>query len=155
MACATNGFMLNCITAIIAASLDQIGHDCSLPASLTLWLDPGMQMNYNNKDNLVGALIIAGYDSHNGGQVFGCPIGGTLSNEKWAIDGSGSTYIWGYCDEAFRCEKGKKSRATALSQASTICNAICAGHDVGLGRNCVAGCGVPRAQPYCSVGPCF
>lgn len=87
---------------------------------MTLWLDHGTQMNYNNKDNLVGALIIAGYDSHNGGQVFGCPIGGTLSNEKWAIDGSGSTYIWGYCDEAFRCEKGKKPRATAFSQASTM-----------------------------------
>lgn len=60
------------------------------------------QMNYNNKDHLVGALIIAGYDSHKGGQVYGCPIGGTLSCEKWAIDGSGSTYIWGYCDEAYR-----------------------------------------------------
>ncbi len=63
-----------------------------------------MQMNYSNKDSLVGALIIAGYDEHDGqGHVYGCPIGGTLSKESWAIDGSGSTYIWGFCDAAYRC----------------------------------------------------
>lgn len=50
----------------------------------------------------MGALIIAGYDKHGSGQVYGCPIGGTLSKEEWAIDGSGSTYIWGYCDAEFR-----------------------------------------------------
>jgi hypothetical protein len=31
-----------------------------------------LQMNYNNKNNLVGAMIVAGYDKHNGGQVSGC-----------------------------------------------------------------------------------
>ncbi len=52
----------------------------------------------------MGALIIGGYDDVKGeGMVFGCPIGGTLSRESWAIDGSGSTYIWGYCDSAYRC----------------------------------------------------
>ncbi len=58
-------------------------------------------MNYQNK-HLVGAMIVAGYDEHEGGQVYGCPIGGTLVREAWAIDGSGSTYIWGYCDSAYR-----------------------------------------------------
>lgn len=28
-----------------------------------------MQMNYNNKANLVGAMLVAGYDKLNGGQV--------------------------------------------------------------------------------------
>lgn len=59
-------------------------------------------MNYQNKDALVGAMIIAGFDKHEGGQVFGCPISGTLSKEQWTIDGSGSTYIWGYCGDSFR-----------------------------------------------------
>ena len=59
-------------------------------------------MNYQNKDHLVGAIIVAGWDKHGGGQAFGCPISGTLVKEKWAIDGSGSTYIWAYCDSAFR-----------------------------------------------------
>ncbi len=30
-----------------------------------------LQMNYNNKNMLVGALLVAGYDKHNGGQVRG------------------------------------------------------------------------------------
>ncbi len=62
-----------------------------------------MQMNYANKDNLIGALIVAGFDHiDQEGQVYGIPIGGTMSREKWAIDGSGSTYIWGFCDAAYR-----------------------------------------------------
>lgn len=60
------------------------------------------KINYENKDNLVGAMVVAGYDNEKGGQVFGAPIGGTLSQEKWAVDGSGSTYIWGLLDEDFR-----------------------------------------------------
>lgn len=35
-------------------------------------------MNYEYKANLVGAMIIAGWDEEEGGQVWGCPIGGTL-----------------------------------------------------------------------------
>jgi 20S proteasome subunit beta 1 len=63
------------------------------------------RVNYNNKDNLVGAMIVAGWDPKHGGQVYGCPIGGTLASgeEKgWAVDGSGSTYIWGYLDAQWR-----------------------------------------------------
>lgn len=59
-------------------------------------------MNYQYK-HLVGAMIVAGWDAVDGPQVYGCPIGGTLSKEAWTTDGSGSTYIWGYLDEEFRC----------------------------------------------------
>jgi hypothetical protein len=40
-----------------------------LPPLLLLLLLLPLQMNYNNKNNLVGAMIVAGYDKHNGGQV--------------------------------------------------------------------------------------
>lgn len=65
------------------------------------------RVNYNNKAGLVGAMIVAGWDDKKGGQVFGCPIGGTLApapaaSEGWATDGSGSTYIWGYLDAAWK-----------------------------------------------------
>ena len=36
-------------------------------------------------------------------QVYGCPISGTLIKEPWAIDGSGSTFIWGFLDAEYRC----------------------------------------------------
>lgn len=60
-----------------------------------------MQMNYHNK-HLVGACIVAGWDQWSGGQVFGVPIGGTMSQEPWTTDGSGSSYIWGYLDAAYK-----------------------------------------------------
>jgi hypothetical protein len=72
---------------------------------------PPMQINYNNK-HLVGAMIVAGYDSVNKGQAFGCPIGGTLVSEQWVIDGSGSTYIWGFCDSAYRWGAGTDAART-------------------------------------------
>lgn len=58
-------------------------------------------MNYQNK-HLVGAMIVAGWDAQEQGQVYGCPIGGTIVREKWTIDGSGSTFIWGYLDAMYR-----------------------------------------------------
>jgi hypothetical protein len=35
-------------------------------------------------------------------QVYGCPIGGSLVQEQWAVDGSGSTYIWAALDDGFK-----------------------------------------------------
>ena len=43
-------------------------------------------------------IIIAGYDERNGGQVYSLPLGGSLHKQSYAIGGSGSTYIYGYCD---------------------------------------------------------
>ena len=53
---------------------------------------------------LLGAMIVGGWDPERGGQIYGVPIGGTLVEQAWTTDGSGSTYIWGYLDSAYRCE---------------------------------------------------
>ncbi|KAK4229188.1 nucleophile aminohydrolase [Podospora fimiseda] len=53
---------------------------------------------YKNKDRLSAGLIIAGWDERHGGQVYSIPLGGSLHKQSYAIGGSGSTYIYGYCD---------------------------------------------------------
>ncbi|KAG6097938.1 Proteasome subunit beta type-1 [Claviceps sp. LM220 group G6] len=53
---------------------------------------------YSNKDKLSAGLIIAGWDERFGGQVYSIPLGGSLHKQSYAIGGSGSTYIYGYCD---------------------------------------------------------
>jgi 20S proteasome subunit beta 1 len=58
-------------------------------------------MNYQYK-HLEGAMIVAGWDEQEGGQVYGCPIGGTISREPWTTDGSGSTFLWGLLDSEFK-----------------------------------------------------
>ncbi len=65
------------------------------------------QINYNNKSmhgghGLSAAMICAGWDARRGGQVYSLPIGGTLVPVTWAVDGSGSTFIWGFCDAEYR-----------------------------------------------------
>lgn len=62
---------------------------------------------YNNKDNLTAGIICAGYDKHNKGSVFSIPIGGSIHEQEYAIAGSGSTFIYGWCDENFRPNMAK------------------------------------------------
>jgi len=54
---------------------------------------------YDNKDMLTAGLIVAGYHPAEGGRVYSVPIGGSYHRQDYAIGGSGSTYIYGFCDE--------------------------------------------------------
>lgn len=47
-------------------------------------------------------MIIAGYDERHGGNVYSIPLGGSLHKQSYAIGGSGSTYIYGYCDSYWK-----------------------------------------------------
>ena len=57
---------------------------------------------YTNKDRLLAGIIVGGWDAHSGGQVYALPLGGTLVRAPYALGGSGSTYIYGYVDSAFK-----------------------------------------------------
>ena len=58
---------------------------------LTIWFPP----------NSAG-MIIAGHDPRHGGSVYSIPLGGSLHRQSYAIGGSGSTYIYGYCDSYWK-----------------------------------------------------
>ncbi|CAJ0868393.1 4929_t:CDS:10 [Entrophospora sp. SA101] len=60
------------------------------------------QICYQNKDNISAGIIVAGWDKYKGGSVYIIPLGGALLKQPYAIGGSGSTYIYGYCDSAYR-----------------------------------------------------
>jgi len=59
------------------------------------------QICYNNKQLLAG-MIVGGWDESNGGQVYSISLGGSLVRQPYAIGGSGSTYIYAYCDASFK-----------------------------------------------------
>merc|ERR1719174_2601662 len=44
---------------------------------------------YQNKDNLMAGLIVAGWDEKNGGQVFSIPLGGSIIRVPCTVGGSG------------------------------------------------------------------
>lgn len=60
------------------------------------------ELIYQNKDRLSAGIIVAGWDKQHGGRVYNVPLGGGVFQQPWAIGGSGSTYIYGYCDSTWR-----------------------------------------------------
>lgn len=64
-----------------------------------LFLDIKLTIGYSRYR---AGLIIAGWDERHGGQVYSIPLGGSLHKGSYAIGGSGSTYIYGYCDAHWR-----------------------------------------------------
>jgi len=57
---------------------------------------------YENKDALSAGIIVAGWDREAGPSVYNIPLGGGLFRQPWAIGGSGSTYVYGYCDATYK-----------------------------------------------------
>ncbi|KAJ7781398.1 nucleophile aminohydrolase [Mycena metata] len=57
---------------------------------------------YENKDQLSAGIIVAGWDKEVGPSVYNIPLGGGLFRQPWAIGGSGSTYVYGYCDATYQ-----------------------------------------------------
>ena len=72
------------------------------PPSVRVAANLAAELCYNNKDNLSAGLIVAGWDERSGGEVYSIPLGGSIHKQEVAIGGSGSTYIYGYCDTNFR-----------------------------------------------------
>lgn len=60
------------------------------------------QLVYQNKDQLVASILCAGWDPVHGGQVFEIPLGGSMVEVPYGMSGSGSSYIYGYCDATYR-----------------------------------------------------
>jgi len=79
------------------------------------------ELCHEHKEMLQAGIIIAGYDKRHGGQVYSIPLGGSLHKQSYAIGGSGSTYIYGYCDahwkESMTEEEGVAFVKNALQEA--------------------------------------
>lgn len=79
------------------------------------------ELCYENKDNLSAGIIVAGYDDKNKGEVYSIPLGGSLHKQSYAIGGSGSTFIYGYCDKNYKENMTKEETINfmknSLSQA--------------------------------------
>lgn len=84
----------------IAQHQSEEGEEISVKTAARL----AMNLAYQNKDMLQAGLIVAGWDKHSGGSVWGIPLGGTILQAPYAIGGSGSAYIYGYCDKHWKSE---------------------------------------------------
>jgi len=108
---------------------------------------------YNNKDRLCAGMMVAGWDPYKGGSVFHISVyAGSLVKEKWAIGGSGSSYIYGLCDNEYKegmtAEEARAfvikglGAAMARDGSSGGCVRLCTINKTGAHREFV-----PNAQP--------
>ena len=66
------------------------------------------KLAYENKDNLLAGVIVGGWDPVDGGSVYNIPLGGACIKMPYAIGGSGSTYIYGLVDAAYKEDMSKE-----------------------------------------------
>ena len=74
---------------------------------------------YQNKDQLMAGVIIAGWDPIHGGSVYTVTLGGTCLQLPFATGGSGSVFIAGLLDAEFSTNMGQEeARALAKKACS-------------------------------------
>ncbi|KAJ1920715.1 Proteasome subunit beta type-1 [Mycoemilia scoparia] len=76
---------------------------------------------YENKSRLTAGIIVAGWDHQDGFSVYNLPVGGSIHEMNLALGGSGSLFIYGFCEEMYspemNREDGLKFIRTALKLA--------------------------------------
>ncbi|KAM3235813.1 Proteasome subunit beta type-6 [Capsicum annuum] len=91
------------------------------PATVKVAANLARLLSYNNKDMLQTGLIVGGWDKYEGGKIYGIPLGGTVLEQPFAIGGSGSTYLYGFFDQAWKegmtQEEAEKLVVTAVTLA--------------------------------------
>ncbi|CAD1473752.1 unnamed protein product, partial [Heterotrigona itama] len=65
------------------------------------------ELCYNYRDSLMAGILVAGWDSRKGGQVYSIPLGGMCVRQPISIGGSGSTYVYGYMDSQYKPNMSK------------------------------------------------
>ncbi|KAJ3517549.1 hypothetical protein NLJ89_g431 [Agrocybe chaxingu] len=78
------------------------------------------KMCYENKDTLSAGIIVAGWDESAGPSVYNIPLGGGLFRQPWAIGGSGSTYVYGYCDATYQEGWGRDETITFVKNTLAL-----------------------------------
>jgi 20S proteasome subunit beta 1 len=82
--------------------LDQHTIQSGQPATVKVAANLVRLLSYNNKNMLQTGLIVGGWDKYEGGKIYGVPLGGTLIEQPFTIGGSGSSYLYGFFDQAWK-----------------------------------------------------
>lgn len=72
---------------------------------------------YANKWNISAGIIVAGYDSLNGGSVYSIPSGGSCIKLDFALGGSGSVYLYSFFDANYKPGMSREECLTFCQRA--------------------------------------
>lgn len=65
-------------------------------------------------------LIVCGWDKIKGSQVYSVGLGGTVYQQDFVIGGSGSAFIYGFCDVNFRPRMSKQECRDFIVKALSL-----------------------------------
>lgn len=86
------------VRTYLASHTIELGGQSRVKTAATLF----QKMCYENKDRLLAGIICAGYDDVDGGSVYSINLGGSCLKQPYTIGGSGSSFIYGYCDANYK-----------------------------------------------------
>ncbi|KAF8743857.1 hypothetical protein AX14_000255 [Amanita brunnescens Koide BX004] len=95
------------VADIVHYYLQMYSQSAGEPPSVHIASSLFQKLCYENKDALSAGIIVAGWDKEAGPSVYNIPLGGGMFRQPWAIGGSGSTYVYGYCDATYRENWGR------------------------------------------------
>ncbi|XP_078157821.1 proteasome subunit beta type-6 [Carex rostrata] len=72
------------------------------PATVKVAANLVRLLSYQNKNMLQAGVIVGGWDKYEGGQIYSVPLGGTILRQPFSIGGSGSSYLYGFFDQAWK-----------------------------------------------------
>ena len=79
------------------------GKRCSVKAAASIFT----KLCYTNKWGISAGIIVAGYDSVNGGSVYSIPSGGSCVKLQYALGGSGSVFLYSFFDANYKTGMSK------------------------------------------------
>jgi 20S proteasome subunit beta 1 len=78
------------------------------------------QFQYEYKDHLSAAIIMCGIDKVDGPQIYSIGLGGSTVTHDIVLSGSGSAFIYGFCDTHFKPGMSKQEAKEFLKAAVTL-----------------------------------
>jgi len=72
---------------------------------------------YHQRDDVSAGIIVAGWDAREGGQVYSIPLGGMCVRQPITIGGSGSTFLYGHCDNEYKKGMSKEECVKFVANA--------------------------------------
>uniref|UniRef100_A0A2P2I195 Proteasome subunit beta n=1 Tax=Hirondellea gigas TaxID=1518452 RepID=A0A2P2I195_9CRUS len=108
------------IADVVSSHMDILEITMGEPPQVKVAANTFREICYRYRDSLSAGIIVAGWDKHDGGQVFTIPLGGMLVRQPVALGGSGSTYIWGHMDATFKTGMNKEECVKFVKDAVTL-----------------------------------
>ncbi|KRY12396.1 Protein RFT1 -like protein [Trichinella patagoniensis] len=99
-------------------SVYEMEHRCSIPVSIAAEIFRSICYRYRN--DITAGIIVCGWDSVNGGQIYSIPISGMIMKQCWTAGGSGSVYAIGYLDTNFKPNMTEEEANNFIRKALAI-----------------------------------